>query len=505
MKKTDFIPRLMTIVNEEPVAGTVNPAENEQNEVSNQPTNEVTEETETTNNEDQTSVEPKSETSDKPNVTLSVDGEQVELSPELLATVLGFLKIGVKTKMRTLISYQDAKRDIKLVYVKGNRNVYSSQIEKLWKDISGKKVKKFYRSCVVVNAKQVLENNRDIKLVDIYGNEINLETPGIEKYWAVIDGQHRLMVCMEHPEADLDLELLDYDGDIMELIKLFNSTDLNWRLPDYYRSNVQTGKVSNNLAKKMEEVQAVIKCSDKVAAYLLTFKKDSIKKSDCILGKDNSGYTEAKGTRGLDIAKAIRYKFGEDTVKVEFIEAICAAYDSLEDGKHSGLTNSMIGYLADMSDSSKKTIVSKIKSSDFGMVKNTLTEGFKMYYERHKDDIEEHIKEVQKKIDEAMPKADPAKKSDEELKDGFPGDILKQRLSQAIAATEKKVVALTKQETSCQNTIDTIKGKSKPTEKETEKLSEAETRLSEIQSSIVVAKANIEELKIQLAAFDKAA
>lgn len=495
----------MTIVNEEPVAGTVNPAENEQNEVSSQPINEVTEETETTDNEDQTSVEPKSETSDKPNVTLSVDGEQVELSPELLATVLGFLKIGVKTKMRTLISYQDAKRDIKLVYVKGNRNVYSSQIEKLWKDISGKKVKKFYRSCVVVNAKQVLENNRDIKLVDIYGNEITLETPDIENCWAVIDGQHRLMVCMEHPEADLDLELLDYDGDIMELIKLFNSTDLNWRLPDYYRSNVQTGKVSNNLAKKMEEVQAVIKCSDKVAAYLLTFKKDSIKKSDCILGKDNSGYTEAKGTRGLDIAKAIRYKFGEDTVKVEFIEAICAAYDSLEDGKHSGLTDSMIGYLADMSDSNKKTIVSKIKSSDFGMVKNTLTEGFKMYYERHKEDIEEHIKEVQKKIDEAMPKVDPAKKTDEELKDGFPGDILKQRLSKAITATEKKVGALTKQETSCQNTIDTIKGKSKPTEKEAEKLSEAETRLSEIQSSIVVAKANIEDLKIQLAAFDKAA
>lgn len=495
----------MTIVNEEPVAGTVNPAENEQNEVSNQSTDEVTEETETTDNVDQTSVEPKSETSDKPNVSLSVNGEQVELSPELLATVLGFLKIGVKTKMRTLISYQDAKRDIKLVYVKGNRNVYSSQIEKLWKDISGKKVKKFYRSCVVVNAKQVLENNRDIKLVDIYGNEITLETPDIENCWAVIDGQHRLMVCMEHPEADLDLELLDYDGDIMELIKLFNSTDLNWRLPDYYRSNVQTGKVSNNLAKKMEEVQAVIKCSDKVAAYLLTFKKDSIKKSDCILGKDNSGYTEAKGTRGLDIAKAIRYKFGEDTVKVEFIEAICAAYDSLEDGKHSGLTDSMIGYLADMSDSSKKTIVSKIKSSDFGMVKNTLTEGFKMYYERHKEDIEEHIKEVQKKIDEAMPKVDPAKKTDEELKDGFPGDILKQRLSKAITATEKKVGALTKQETSCQNTIDTIKGKSKPTEKEAEKLSEAETRLSEIQSSIVVAKANIEELKIQLAAFDKAA
>ena len=508
MKRQNFLPRLMTIVStEESVAGAdaVNPAENETNEVSNQPTDVVTEETETTNNEEQTSVEPKAEKADKPNVSLSVDGKQVELSPELLATVLSFLKCGVKTKMRTLISYQDAKNDIKLVFVKGNRNVYSSQIEKLWKDISSKPVKKFYRSCVVVNAKQVLENNPDNKLVDIYGNEITLETPGIENCWAVIDGQHRLMVCMEHPEADLDLELLDYDGDIMELIKLFNSTDLNWRLPDYYRSNVQTGKVSNNLSKKMEEVHALLKCSDKVAGYILTFKKDSIKKSDCILGKDNSGYTEAKGTRGLGIAKAIRYRFGDGLVKVEFIEAICAAYDSLEDGKLSGLTDSLIGFLAEMSDPMKNTIESKIKSADFGVVKNTMIEGFKKYYESHKVDIEEHIKEVQKKIDEAMPKADPAKKTDDELKDGFPGDILRQRLSKAIAATKKKVDSLTKQETSCQNTIDTIKGKSKPTEKETEKLSEAETRLSEIQSSIVVAKANIEDLKIQLAAFDKAA
>ena len=81
MKRNDFFPRLMTIVStEESVAGAdaANPAENETNEVSNQPTDEVTEETETTDNEDQTSVEPKSETSDKPNVTLSVDGEQVE-------------------------------------------------------------------------------------------------------------------------------------------------------------------------------------------------------------------------------------------------------------------------------------------------------------------------------------------------------------------------------------------------------------------------------------------
>ena len=186
MKRNDFFPRLMTIVStEESVAGAVNPAEKETNEVSNQPTDVVAEETRT-NNEGQTSVESETEKADKPNVNLSVDGKQVELSPELLATVLGFLKIGVKTKMRTLISFQDVKNDITLVFVKGNRNVYGNQIDKLWKEVSGLKIKKFYRSCVVVNAKQVLENNPEIKLVDIHGNEVTLETPDIENCWAMM-------------------------------------------------------------------------------------------------------------------------------------------------------------------------------------------------------------------------------------------------------------------------------------------------------------------------------
>ena len=63
MKRQDFFPRLMTIVNEETVAGTINPAEKEMNEVSDQPI-EVAEETETTDNEGQTSVEPKADTAE---------------------------------------------------------------------------------------------------------------------------------------------------------------------------------------------------------------------------------------------------------------------------------------------------------------------------------------------------------------------------------------------------------------------------------------------------------
>ena len=517
MKNNQIFPRLMTIVStEEPVAGTVNPAENEQNEVSNQPTDEVAAETETPNNEDQTSVEPIDETADKPNVSLSVNGEQVVLSPELLATVMSFLKCGVKTKMRTLISYQDAKNDTKLVFVKGNRNVYGSQIDKLWKEVSGLKVKKFSRSCVVVNAKTILEHNmtiseeeksKRVRLVDIYGNEITLATIGIENCWAVIDGQHRLMVCMEHPEVDLDIELLtDFNGDIMELIKIFNSTDKNWSLSDYTLSNIETGKISGAMMSMAVLIKSFLNCSEKVANYLLTFKKDAVRKSSCIKGIDDSGYSDTKGERGLSIARAIKYKFGDMVVKVQLVEAICKAYSQLEDGKTMGLGSLMVGFIAELSDSMKKTIEAKMKSSDFGTVNDTFVTGFGKYVENHKDDIEEHIKEIMAKIDAAVPMPDMSTKGiDTEMKDGFPGAVLGQRLEKSVEDVKAKIAKLEEKEKAAIKVVDNLKAKPKLSDKDAAKLEATETFLSDLQSSLSVARACLTELKAKRDSFFKVA
>lgn len=522
MKNTKFFPRLMTIVSTEESVGSgadaVSP-EQEENEVSNQPAEEAAEETETNNNDGQTpSVEPNAEISKsaETNVKISAENpEQVELSPELLATLLGFLKLGIKTKMRTLISYQDAKNHIKLVYIKGNRNVYSGQIDKLWKDIANRPVKKFYRSCVVVKATAILERNlaipeeeksKRIHLLDIYGNEVTLETPGIENCWAVIDGQHRLMVCLEHPEADLDLELLDdYKGDIMELIKIFNSIDRNWSLSDYNLSNIATGKISSAMMNKSAWIKSLLKCSEKVANYFLTFKKDAIRKSSSIKGIDDSGYSEAKGERGVNIARAIKYRFGDMTVKVQFIEAICKAYSQLEDGKTTGMASLMVGFIAEISDPMRKTIVDKMKSADYGIVANTFTTGFEKYVKLHKDDIEEHIKEIQGKIDAAVPMPDLSMKSDTDLKDGFPGVVLGKRLGKSIEDVETKITKLEEKEKSLKKVVDELKAKTKLSDKEKAKLEDEEAKLNEIQSSLSVTKAYLEELKLKRDSFLKAA
>lgn len=470
-----------------------------------------------TTNEEQSSVEPEAETnSAETNVRISAENpEQVELTPALLATVLGFLKCGFKTKMRTLVSFQDSKNDIKLVFVKGNRNVYSGQIDKLWKDIADRPVKKFYRSCVVVNAKTILERNlaipeeeksRRVHLLDIYGNEVTLETPGIENCWAVIDGQHRLMVCIEHPEADLDLELLDdYHGDIMELIKIFNSIDRNWSLSDYNQSNIATGKISSAMMSKSVWIKSFLNCSDKVANFLLTFKKDAIRKSSSVKGIDDSGYSEAKGERGLNIARAIKYRFGDMTVKVQLVEAICKAYSQLEDGKTTGMASLMVGFIAEISDSMKKTIVEKMKSADFGTVTNTFTMGFEKYVKLHKDDIDEHIKEIQGKIDAAVPMPDLSVKSDANVKDGFPCAVLGQRLRKSVEDVEAKVTKLVEKEKTSKKVIDELNAKSKLSDKEKTKLEDEEAKLNEIQGSLSVTRAYLEELKAKRDLFQKAA
>ena len=502
--------RILTIVSEEEVGAGSAPAI-EMNGAANQAAN-------TPNNDGQTpSVEPEVETkSAETNVRISAENpNQVELTPELLATLLGFLKLGIKTKMRTLISYQDAKNHIKLVYIKGNRNVYSGQIDKLWKDIANRPVKKFYRSCVVVKATAILERNlaipeeeknKRVHLLDIYGNEVSLETPGIENCWAVIDGQHRLMVCLEHPEADLDLELLDdYQGDIMELIKIFNSIDRNWSLSDYNLSNIATGKISSEMMNMSAMIKSFLNCSDKVANYLLTFKKDAIRKSSSIKGIDDSGYSDTKGERGLSIARAIKYKFGDMVVKVQFVEAICKAYSQLEDGKTTNLALLMVGFIAEISDSMKKTVEEKMKSSDFGIVANTFTEGFKKYVQAHKDDIEEHVKEIQAKIDAALPMPDLSVKSDTDLKDGFPGVVLGKRLGKSIEDVETKITKLVEKEKSSLKVVNDLKAKSKLTDKEKGKLEDEEVKLNEIQSSLSVTRAYLEELKAKRDSFLKAA
>lgn len=379
---------------------------------------------ESTNNADNSSaVDPETE------ITPSAEPQ----TSTYINNLLGLLD-STKVKKKYFISHREASMSgIKLAFVKGNRKVYSAQIDKLWNEIKKKDNKTFSRSSVVISAKAILErsealpSDKRLHLLDLNGKELALDTPDIDKYVAVIDGQHRCMVCIEHPEADLLLELTELEGDIMELIRILNSTDKNWGLKDLSFSNIALGKSSGDLQTKIDEVKDILKMSDRAAAYLLTFKRDPIRKKDVAKGEDNSGYTEDSGNRGMNIAKAIKFKFDTEEMvcKLEFIDAITNIYTATADDKKAGFTKQMVCFLADMKEETKTSVVSEMKAGNYGQVKTLMKDGYESYIGEHTSDLETRLNELQPQIEAAMPKADAT--TVEELKEGLPHIILKNR------------------------------------------------------------------------------
>ena len=491
MNKLNLNRRILTIVSDEEVGAGSAPA-NEQNGAA------VKEAANPNNNDEK-----------KPSV--DSDAETVEnlLTPELLATALGLIKSGVKVKTRIIVSYLETKGEIKPVFIKGNRKIYPAQVNRLWKDIENRPVKKFTRPCVVICAKTVLENNPGIKLFDLYGKEVALGTPGIEKMYAVVDGQNRLFAVLAHPEADLDLELLDFDGDVLELIKIFNTNTKNWGINDFLDSNIEVGKVGSGLRAKMTEIQNVIKASDKVAAFLATFKKDAIKKSDVIKGEDHSGYDENKGERGLRLATALSYQFGyESPIKVEFVEAIIGVYDALKDMEKGLFTDTMVGCIAEMDNTTKTSIDESMKAKDFGKVGKTISETYKTYANLHGTGLSAHVKKlwtkVKKKVETSIT-TNPVKSKGGSDCNFTPSEIYQEQLKTRLFLLQSGRASNIQSKSDLEAELKTKEAKSTKTTQVRARIEKLKKEIGDLQTLIDLDDISISELNDQLDSFSKTA
>lgn len=166
---------------------------------------------------------------------------QEKIKSKTLVTLLSFLVRKMPYKVHYLFSYRKAiKHGLKIAFLIGNREVYSSQIDKLYNELGSNSDKKFSNPVIVVSLERALRSG--LRAVDADGKEITLDTPNLWLYVALLDGQHRLMVCLEHLDVDLDLELIDYDGNLMSFIQILNSMDKNWNNED--RKNLIWRRVS---------------------------------------------------------------------------------------------------------------------------------------------------------------------------------------------------------------------------------------------------------------------
>ncbi len=318
-----------------------------------------------------------------------------------------------KTTRKVCMSYLEAKNaGLKICFFKFNREVNNCHIQALYKSL--KDSKRFTRSCYVVPLRPILESFKDIEVYDLDGNQITLDTPDIELYLAVYDGQHRLTVCeLHYGKVDVELELNEFDGrDPLSVIKDMNFCSRNWNGQDLRDSNVATGISTNQLYKEAKTLQGRHNITSKLAEYVLTFIREATKKQDLIEGKDTTMYNEANAKRGIGIFEACITNLNGDKAakKLELIHAVVSTHSSISDKEKLTFARKMKLFMGTLGESECNKIKELIEKRNFGDLNRTIKEGYNAFCKLGHS--EEELTQMEAELDKRI--AAYIKKVDEE-------------------------------------------------------------------------------------------
>lgn len=359
-----------------------------------------------------------------------------------VATVLGLLGDALPKKTKHIILYSVAKQaGIKVAFLVGNREVYNAQIQALWKSVKDKRM--FDTGAHVVPLRPILEAFQDQKAYDIDGNVITLDTPDIDMYFAVYDGQHRIAVCESHPgEADVELELNDFNGEHpLESIKRMNSYSRNWNCNDLRVSNHASGKCKSAFFENVKTLQDIYGVTTKMAAYIVTFDREAIKKKDLIVGKDYDSYSETNAERGIGIYYAAMKNFGcpKELKKLEFWDAIFKTYNMTEDADKAHFARNMKLYMGTLSVSDRDKIVKYITDKDYGLLDSAVRDGYMKFCEtEHSDEEEVKLDSDISLFSVSLRTQFESQTVNKPLKSGTVNDIIKHNTELAKAKEQKK-------------------------------------------------------------------
>lgn len=353
-----------------------------------------------------------------------------------LAKTLTFVLLDELTKKtRNIItSYLAAKqKGLKVAFLDINRKVNNSQVRALLRSINGKG--KFTQPCLVVPLQQILNMFPDIKVFGLEGNQITAETPDLDNYVVVYDGQHRIVACEYMPrDVDVELELMEFDGENpLATIKLMNSYSRNWNNEDLRTSNLSAGITTNKLYEEAEVLQRIFGISRKFAEYILTFTRDATKKKDLVAGKDTTLYNAENGQRGKEIFSATFTNFEgkKEIKKIQFIDAIVGVYNGVSDTDKPNFRKSMKLYLGSMEEGDRKEVLSFINDKNYGQLNQFIETGYANFIKTHNDEVQ--LFEMEQKLDSRiksfignLEKKNREKFEKTELKSGRVHEILKQ-------------------------------------------------------------------------------
>ena len=365
-----------------------------------------------------------------------------------VATLLTLAGNKLPKIIKYAVMYSAAKKaGFKMVFLKGNREVYNSQLNTLWKSARDKKM--FAEGCYVVPLRPILEKFPDIKAYDIDGNRVTLDSSDVDMCLVVYDGQHRIVVCELHPgEVDVMLELHEFDGsNPLETIKQMNSFSKNWSGTDLRASNIGAGISTNRLYEESENLQKLHGITPKLAEYILTFKREATMKKDLVSGKDTTAYVAEHGNRGLGIINAAmtNFKSAKEVKKIEFMDAVVYTYDNVKDAEKGSFARNMKLYLGTMSETEREKVKKLITDKDFGKLKEYIQKGYNAFCAA--GHTEEALTQMEDETDKTIDSyIDNLKKSNQEkaakkpLKSGRVHEVIQHSL-EIESASEKERLA----------------------------------------------------------------
>jgi len=382
---------------------------------------------------------------------LDKDGHITEKLARMISGMASHAAGGLNARIRVQFYLsQLVKAGFKLCYIGENREVSASQIDKLYDDVKNSKDKCFSEIAKVVSARRVLEEGLCVK--DIDGKEITLESEDLDRCLVLIDGQHRNVVCIEHPEIDMLVEIDDYEGSTIKRIAVFNNKRKDHTGKDQKQSISKhfTGEVP--LLDEIAEMSKTFGVTEKYAEAAETGKVDQFKRDE--LTKIQMGEKEPdakykgdpeKIAQGWEWMYALKLAFSQDNDtwkkvrKVELPLACHRVIEGLQDEDQPQAPHRLAILLAKMDPTQRGTLAAKIGTDELQSYLNKVFTKFLKDHDKAKDwaDLEEEFSTSIEKLKRDMGAASSST-TVKKLSSGTPWDIIANRRNLARQQQEKE-------------------------------------------------------------------
>lgn len=290
------------------------------------------------------------------------------------------------------------------------RNIDRKHCQDLYKALNKKGKTQFTKRAVAMSAKAVLEANKmvepksQIRIYDFDGNELTLQTPGIDAFLVYLDGNHRWFVHYMHPEIDLEVELAVV-ADPFDFMADYNSLSSNWSLKDWIHAQTQVGRIDGKVHSEISYVEEHLGVSMKYAHYLLSRNRECVKKTDLENGKDTTLYNPEFVKRGMILARTIAAVFpkpAKDASELEkqlfkavrtlqFLDAI----EYVEKAKPVNFAPQFSAFLVGLSENDRQVICHHLTEKDYNKLNTSLEKTYEAFLKAHVNGLDIVIKNAE--------------------------------------------------------------------------------------------------------------